>query len=164
MQERLQRRCACMYATAVPSTQPLTDRPPVLCLMEPDGLRWDGRSDRHLCWPPEVMVIRAWESCWLPNARLGEGDQGMRCLMEKLRTWASVMVVSVKASASLGCAVLLPPMMSACAWLSRALVSASTEAGSPSTHWNFTLLGNLSLSLKTYVRGPWGLPTSDNIS
>ena len=69
--------------------------------------------------------------------------------------WASVMVVSVKASASLGCAVLLPPMMSACAWLSRALVSASTEAGSPSTHWNFTLLGSLSLSLKTYTRrGP----------
>ena len=69
--------------------------------------------------------------------------------------WASVMVVSVKASASLGCAVLLPPMMSACAWLSRALVSASTEAGSPSTHWNFTLLGSLSLSLKIcYTR--WG--------
>jgi hypothetical protein len=82
----------------------------------------------------------------------------MRYSMEKLRTWASVMVVSVKASASLGCAVLLPPMMSACAWLSRALVSASTEAGSPSTHWNFTLLGSLSLSLKTYARGPWGFP------
>ena len=81
-------------------------------------------------------------------------------LAAKLRTWASVMVVSVKASASLGWAVLLPPMMSACAWLSRALVSASTEAGSPSTHWNFTLLGSLSLSLKTCARGPWGSPIS----
>ena len=63
-------------------------------------------------------------------------------------TWASVMVVSVKASASFGWAVLLPPMMSACAWLRRASVSASTEAGSPSTHWNLTLLGSLSMSLK----------------